>query len=378
MTQPKLVLCAILAAGLCGACSSKSDVTGAGGAAGTTGAAGGGGTGTAGGAGGTTDGGATDGPAAVEPTQLASEPGCGSIKMVVANGAVYWTEMTTGTVNTIPVAGGTKTVIATAQTSPGPIAADATGVFWANGDATIMKQPLPTGTAATFIAGGGVDGGLDEVNALLVNAGTLYMGRGIMALSVATSGGTPKILSRSAEQGYPSALAVDSTYLYQTESQHSAITRETLDGKQAGKITDGTIVDLSPDRIAVSQGGLLDDTIALVSSKLVWADNYSLLSVGATELEAKDFFGIATTAGFNAVSGFVISGNTIYLGEEDASNASIQKIALAFTAPAMGQMPPSATPIPMNSVQMNPSQFAADATNIYWRTKDCKIMKLAK
>jgi hypothetical protein len=28
--------------------------------------------------------------------------------------------------------------------------------------------------------------------------------------------------------------------------------------------------------------------------------------------------------------------------------------------------------------QMNPSQFAADAAAIYWRTADCKIMKLAK
>jgi hypothetical protein len=27
---------------------------------------------------------------------------------------------------------------------------------------------------------------------------------------------------------------------------------------------------------------------------------------------------------------------------------------------------------------LQPSQFAADDTNIYWRTADCEIMKLAK
>jgi hypothetical protein len=37
-----------------------------------------------------------------------------------------------------------------------------------------------------------------------------------------------------------------------------------------------------------------------------------------------------------------------------------------------------ATPVIIATDQQSPSQFAADATNIYWRTTDCKIMKLAK
>jgi hypothetical protein len=37
-----------------------------------------------------------------------------------------------------------------------------------------------------------------------------------------------------------------------------------------------------------------------------------------------------------------------------------------------------ATPVVIATDQQSPSQFAADATNIYWRTADCKIMKLTK
>jgi hypothetical protein len=80
---------------------------------------------------------------------------------------------------------------------------------------------------------------------------------------------------------------------------------------------------------------------------------------------------IANDAGFNPISGFVISGDKIYLGESSDNNVQVVPLTVPGDAGA-----PNSTVIAMN--QMNPSQFAADATNIYWRTADCKVMKLAK
>jgi len=64
--------------------------------------------------------------------------------------------------------------------------------------------------------------------------------------------------SPTSDMGQPGAFALDATHLYQTELNHQAISRETLDGTQDGLLEDGaTRVVLAPDRIAVSQGGLV-------------------------------------------------------------------------------------------------------------------------
>jgi hypothetical protein len=344
MTHGRLLFGAVLVAGFAGACSSKAGTpTGAGGSSGTTGSG---------------------------PVQLVSDPGCGSIDLVVANETLYWTEKAKGLVSSIPVAGGTAAPVAMAQAMPGPIAVDQAAVYWGNdGDKTVMKRPLPTGAAAIFVTANA-----DVVNALLVDSGTLYVGRGLSAQKVATSGGMPTTIMTSPpdDMGLPGAFALDATHLYQTEINHQAVSRETLDGTQNGLLGDRmTHVMLAPDRIAVSQGELVLDAIAVLSGNVIWADGSSIKSkpVGADELMS--FTVIANDAGFNPISGFVVSGGKVYLGESSDNNVEVVPVSSPGDAGA-----PTATVIAMN--QMNPSQFAADATAIYWRTADCKIMKLAK
>lgn len=353
MTHGRLLFGAVLVAGFAGACSSKAGApSGAGGAGGTAGAGGS----------------ATGGVAG--PVQLVSDPGCGSINLVVANETVYWTEKAKGTVSSVPVAGGAAAPIATAQAMPGPIAVDQAAVYWGNdGDKTVMKRPLPTGAAAIFVTANG-----DVVNALLVDNGTLYVGRGLSAQKVATSGGTPTTIMTSPpdDMGLPGAFALDATHLYQTEINHQAVSRETLDGTQNGLLGDGTThVMLAPDRIAVSQGELVLDAISVLSGNVIWADGNSIKSKSGGADEHMSFTVVANDAGFNPISGFVVSGGKIYIGESSDNNVEVAPLSAPGDAGA-----PSAAVIAMK--QMNPSQFAADAANIYWRTADCKIMKLAK
>jgi len=306
---------------------------------------------------------------------LTSAPGCGAMKMTLVGTTLYWTETAKGTVNSISTAGGTPTVVASGQMMPGPIAADATAVFWGNdGDKTIMKKPLPTGAAAVFGTAGAA--GTTKVLALLVDNGTLYIGRGVEAFKVPVTGGTATQLMKSPvlDNGFPAAFALDATHLYQTEDQHNAISREKLDGTQVGVLkNDGGTMPLAPDRLAVSQGSLVKDAIAINGGYVIWADGQNVKSHAVAGDEFATHPVLALAAEFDSITGFVISGGNIYLGEVPNK---IEKVAFALRPDGGVGDPPSAVVI--GNGGKNPGQFLADATNIYWKNDDCAIMKLAK
>jgi hypothetical protein len=398
MTHGKFILCAVLISGLSAACSNGgSDATGM---AGTTGASG------TTGAGGTTGGAGTTGAAGTgaagtgaagtgttaTPTTLVTATGCDStnnLRMALVGSTIYYTDAAKGTVSSISTAGGTPMVLATGQKSPGAIAADATAVFFAiNGttpaDHGVMKIALPGGGApVVFVASESkTESALkneNNVNALLLAGGTLYIGRYTDALKVsatATAPATPTLIGRSPpdDNGKPAAFAVDATHLYQTEIDHLAVSRESTDGQQNGLLGDKvTRVMYAPDRIAVSQGSLAMDAIAVGGGSVVWANGTNIVTKAIGQGESTPIVNIATSAGYNTITGFVISGSTLYLGE--SLDNKVEKVAFPAN-PATVASAVEATVIASN--QMSPGQFLADATNVYWRTSDCKIVKLAK
>jgi hypothetical protein len=320
-----------------------------------------------------------DGGAGV--TQLASETGCGTINLVVVGETLYWTERTTGTVKSVPTVGGLPTVIERGQNNPGPIAVDGDWVFWANaGSKNIMKKVGAGVPAIVFVPPTTVPevlGGENDINALLVSPGTLYFGRYTSALKVMTGGGKPILIGQSPDSdlGRPGAFALDGDYLYQTELGHAAISRELTDGSQDGFL-EGSMIKQphAPDRIAVSQGQLLTDAIDVAYGYVIWADGSVIKGKGVAQGEGDPWTVMAVAAGFNDVTGFVVSGNAIYFGEAVTNDIEVAPLNLDPTANAAA--PPTGTVIATN--QSNAGQFAADDKNIYWRTDQCKIMKMAK
>jgi hypothetical protein len=315
------------------------------------------------------------------PVQLASAPGCGSLNLVVAKDTVYWTEKANGTLKSIPTCGGAITTIATAQPSPGPLAVDAASIFWVNSQRTIMKKALAGGNPTSFVAATTETektGFENEIDALLVDHGILFFGHSSSAMKVPTDGSAaPKTIGFSpvTYRGRPGAFAIDETHLYQTEIDHVSISREALDGNQNGLVVDGmgTRQSLLVDRIAVSQTFLVVDAIDVVNGQVIWAKSNLIYAKPVGKLEGDSFLPIARTSTATSVTGFVVSEDTIYLGQND----DIQKVPLSVA------LPPDADagvpePAVIASDQPAPSQFAADAVNIYWRTADCKIMKLTK
>jgi hypothetical protein len=396
MSNGKLAIGAVLLVGLAAACSSsKGGPTGAAGSSaggstgGSTGAAGGAGSGGAhAGATGTAGSGGGSGAPAAMPVELINVTGCGNLRLALANGTLYYTNQLAGTVSSIAVTGGTPKVIAMDQKQPNPIAVDATNAYWGNnGDGNVMKAPVAGGTASILFAAPGADGGAPDAgtdamsypNALLVNGTTLFVGRGLDTYKIPTAGGSAVQLSHSLEIGFPGAFAFDGTHLYQTEMSHNAITRESIDGMQKGAITDGSIHPLAPDRIAVSRAALVTDAIQLSGQNLVWANGTDLefhdKDMSETQMTVSR---INSAAGFNPLSGFVISDNKIYLGETSDNNVEVTPLTFVQAADA----PP---PVVIAMHQPNPAEFAADATSIYYTTitssaatGTCKIMKLAK
>jgi hypothetical protein len=304
-----------------------------------------------------------------EPVQLATGSGCGDVRLVVSGGSVYWTEKGTGLVKSVPTAGGPTKVIAAGQASPGAIAASASSLFWVAGNA-IMKSPLAGGAATVFIkatAAPEMLGGENDVNALLADNGQLYFARFTLVSKVPVDGGSIVKIGRSPDEdmGKPAAFAIAGDHLYQTEREHNAVSREKIDGTQQGLLEKGGSAMWAPDRIAVSQGDLLEDAIAVADAQVIWANGIAVKAKGVTALEHDNEVELTTSVGANAVTGFTISGDAIYFGEAVAN--TIQMAPLAGGA---------ATVIVKD--QWEPRQLAADDTAIYWHTGDCKLMKLPK
>jgi hypothetical protein len=319
----------------------------------------------------------TDGGA---PTQLVNAPGCGNLHLAVANATVYWTEEDTGTLKSIPACGGTITTFEQELSSPGPIAVDGKWIFWVNGRKTLMRRPVAAGGSTIFVPATNDTehfGDENEINALLVHDGTLFFGRYRYALRMPTSGGTPQVIGFSPEddRGRPGAFALDDTHLYQTEIYHYAISRETLDGSQVGLLKTGVTDRLAPDRIAVSQDFLVLDAIAIADDQVIWAKGNVINAKPVGALEGDAFLSIAAVSTSTRISGFVVSGatNTIYLGAGDAVHTVPLSKAIPFATDT--EVP---TPTMLATGQPGAGQFAADANNIYWRTSDCRIMRLAK
>jgi hypothetical protein len=305
--------------------------------------------------------------------QLVNAPGCGSLDLAVRDDTLFWTDKAKGTVKSIPTAGGATTTLASNQMMPGPIVADAVAAYWvANNAKVIATKPRVGGSVKVLVAASAtpeIFGDENDINALLVNDGTLYFSRFTFALKIPTAGGVmPTVIGHSPETdlGRPGAFALDSAHLYQTEIFHRAVSRETVDGMQVGLLEDGmTKHPFAPDRIAVSQGSLLVDAIAVWNGNVIWANGPTILSKPVGESEHAAAVGVTSTNHGDDVTGFVVSDGVVYFGESGGN--TIQK------APLSGGQP---TVFAAN--QLNARRFAADATSIYWLADDCAIMKLAK
>jgi hypothetical protein len=90
------------------------------------------------------DGGAT--------TTLAGDPGTtnSGLWAITADAtSVYWGELTSGTVMSMPIGGGTPATLASGQ-SPGELVLDDNNIYWVGGDNSIVRAPIAGGAPITL------------------------------------------------------------------------------------------------------------------------------------------------------------------------------------------------------------------------------------
>jgi hypothetical protein len=335
------------------------------------------------------------------PVVLARAPGCGTARLAVTGGRVYWTESATGFVKSVPIgaASTTPTVIAQGQLMPGPIAADSRGICWSNlGERSIMMAPLVAADAGTGDAGAPVQllDAAAAVNGLIVNLNQVYFSAGPSAWKVTRTAGalgaTPLATFATCRASRPAALALDGDYLYQTDYTLQFITRERIDGTQASNdpcAADPTTAPKVnvPTTISHSQGELLFDAIAVWNGEVYWADNATISAKAVDGTTATTSRQVTLSAGGNVITGFVVDTGSVYFGE----SGDFQGGPTANTIQVAPIVPGEAGADDAKVIaegQPGAASFVADASHIYWSTHtpsatagaadDCAIVSLAE
>jgi hypothetical protein len=334
------------------------------------------------------------------PVVLTLAPGCGAARLALGGGELYWTERATGLVKKVSVTTSQEvpTLVASQQPSPGPITADDEGVYWSNeGDRTIRREPLPT-------AGSGApDGGAplwlktaEPVNALLARRGQLFFSAGASTYQVAHLPIVIRLLASFAacRPSTAGALAASDAYLYQTADLLQFIVRERLDGSQLGRdpcaAADAGAPQIQiPETVTHTQGSLVVDALQVTGGQVVWADHGFIAARPVDDLAAGSNRDVALSAGSNTITGFVVVGDRVFLGESDDPGAgpTAHTVQVAsFVASAAGGETPSGTVVATN--QPGARSFVTDdSTHVYWATHtpsatpgapaDCAIVSLA-
>jgi hypothetical protein len=118
-----------------------------------------------------------------KPLMLASSP---ALALVSDGAHVYWGGVD-GSIQSVPVGGGTVGIVAPSSGGFACIAADDDSIYWTGGS-EVLKVPKAGGATLT-IAGGGSQGGPSSTTAIAVDATSVYWVSGGSIMAVPASGG---------------------------------------------------------------------------------------------------------------------------------------------------------------------------------------------
>ncbi len=283
---------------------------------------------------------------------------------------VYWVNVG-GTVKKVAKEGGTPIVIASGQVSPTSIAIDANDVYWtnsgtsscssvtgactSNADGTIMSVPLAGGTP-TVVAGGQrtpVSIAVDAVNAYFVDEGTgVYNSPDTdgSVMKVPIGGGTPTALATGLS--YPGALAIDATSVYWT----------VLNPDLTGTLMKVAIAGGAVTTLATGWWGWEIQTGDGTIPQLIAADGTSVYWVTGNINGAKaQIMKVATSGGpTTSLSSIQSEFTTLAL---DATHLYWTDGGNFLSLLTAGGVP---TTFATGEAPQEPGGLALDATNVYW------------
>jgi hypothetical protein len=332
---------------------------------------------------------------------------CGPLHLAIAGTTLYVADEAAGTVSRLPTAGGAPMLVASGQKAPTSLQIVGGSLFWlARDDKTILRAALAGGapsvvaTAATTDAK--IGGFAVTPDGLTVYYSTSKTDPAAMPLGainkVAASGGAITVVG-SEDHGIPTGLSVDGprvAYTVDLTGDVNAIDLVAGTLAQCGlppvaDMGDETGVDC--DRLGRSQGALLLDAIFAFGGSAYWIDRENLRT--AVIAPNATYNSVGSAVGNNAFTAITLDGTTTaYLTEEGSRNCITMNdahdcVAYGPASPAFVEKVPlikGSTSVPLGrffdpsdpTKATSATSVAIDATNVYFATIDCAILRAAK
>jgi hypothetical protein len=272
--------------------------------------------------------------------------------LTVDSANVYWgTGTTTGSVWSVPIAGGTPTQVVGNQSTPHPMASDGTNLYFGNqgtaGTCTGSIQRVPVGGAvtATPIATAQcvpLDVVVDANNVYWTNSGD-----GSVWKSDKTTP-NPINLVPASTAGHAAYLRVDATNVYFTDTAGGVVNRVPIAG---GNVTAMTTTGIpTPTHIAI------DGTNAYFGSRS--ASGAAILSVALTASGGNTTQVVKNLA---TINGIQTDGTSLWFAE-----ASSVLPYMGGTGQIHRDTVGGANDTVLASKQNGPNCISVDATSVYW------------
>lgn len=289
--------------------------------------------------------------------------GCGSMKIAVAGGNIYYTDKMHGTVSSVPVAGGTPKQLAMGQMAPTLLSVTASKLFWlASGSKSIMGAGLDGTGAMAVVPAEAMDIGGFTVSA---DGASLYYSTTTYVYKVPAAGGAKAEVGHE-DSGIPKALAVTDKFVGYPADINGDVDVMQLTATPSVCASEDAMGVVNKDckRLARSQGTLNFDSIFIIGDNAYWANQTSIYTSSASMPSGfNDTITQASSPTANAITAFTVTADKVYLADDSG---------YLYSAPLMMM----ATPTPLARGQMAPSSVATDATNVYWANGDCSIKSL--
>jgi hypothetical protein len=301
------------------------------------------------------------------PVVLASEaPLDWPAGIAVDSANVYWTNAAWakgsgwGSVMTVPIGGGSPTVLASGLDAPTGIAMTATHVYWASSsmNGAVMRVPLAGGTPTAIATGLAMPAGIavDAANVYWTNS------EGGTVMKAPLDGGAITVLASN--QSGPHGIVVDAANVY-WNNQYGTVASAMMKVPIGGGV---------PVTLATA---IADAGIALGGADVYWA-TYSGGPMGSGgSLVQRAPIGGGTTSTVGAVGGLGGLGPQTAGIAVDATSVYWAHDAGSVVRVLVG----SGTAIPLvpwNGAS-HPRSIALDAVAVYWTNSgDDRVMKVAK
>ena len=255
---------------------------------------------------------------------------------------VYWvnfTDQTTasGTVNKVPVGGGSVTTLASGQIAPASVAVDGKYVYWVNFNpftGTVNKVPLDGGSVTTLATGQDLpySVAVDGTHVYWVNSGwDLDTG---WVNKVPLGGGSVTTLASS--QDHPTSVAVDGTYVYWTNDNGGTVNKIPLGG---GSVT------------TLASGQNTPESVAVDGTHVYWVNYYG----GTVDKVPVGGGSVTTLASGQSTPINSVAVDGTYLYWVNMHDGTVNKVPLG-----------GGSVTTLASGQDHPTTLAVDGTYVYW------------